>query len=188
LALHDNPSRRPRLDVERTFSDYVGEAAAAVGVLFGIGILIFIWGEIPEQVPRHFGVTGEPTAWDGRWSAAAPIVIAITMYIGLTTLNRIPHHFNFPWPIAEHNAAIQYRLAKSMLTWLKAVIVWMFVAIVWGQLRVALGDAEGLHPLLIMGFLIAIHAILAIFLYRAYKWRDGEVGDAERAGAGRGDS
>ena len=173
--MRDNLNQRPRIQAQRTPADFLGEFVAATGMLSGVLMLVVLWGDIPEQIPRHFGISGEPTAWDGRWSAVAPLVIAGALYIGLTLINRIPHFFNFPWPITAENAAIQYRLAMSMITWLKAVIVWMFVLIVWSQIRVGTGDADGINPFIIVGFLVGIHVVLGIFLYRAYRYRDGDT-------------
>jgi hypothetical protein len=173
--MRDNLSQRPRVELHRTFADYIGEVLALAGVTGGVLLLAIVWTELPGEIPRHFGFTGEPTAWSGRWSAVFPVAIALAIYVGLTLLNRAPHIFNYPWPITQQNAAIQYRLMRSMVIWLKAVCVWMLVAIVWSQARVALGDAEGVSPFLIFGFLIGIHMVLAVFLYRSYRCRDGDA-------------
>lgn len=172
--IRDNPGQRPRISVPRTVADTVGETLALAGVVGGVLLLVFIWADLPSEIPRHFGFSGEPTAWSGRWSAILPIVVAVALYLGLTLLNRAPHVFNYPWPITQRNAAIQYRLARSMVTWLKAICVLMMVSIVWSQTRVALGDADGISPFLIFGFLIGIHVVLGVFLYRAYRCRDDE--------------
>ena len=170
----DNPSQRPRINVPRTLLDYIGEILAFAGVVSGVLLLLFIWADLPGEVPRRFGLSGEPTAWSGRWSAVFPVVIAAGLYFGLTLLGRAPHVFNYPWPITEQNAAIQYRLARSMVIWLKALCIWMMVAIVWSQARVALGDADQVSPIMVVGFLIGIHAVLIIFLYRSYRCKDGD--------------
>jgi hypothetical protein len=172
--MRDNPSQRPRLDIPRTIADYIAEVLALAGVLAGLFLLGFIWTDLPSEIPRHFGFTGEPTAWSGRWSAVVPIVIAVVLYAALTLLARAPHVFNYPFPITQENAAIQYRLARSMIIWLKVSLVWMMISIVWSQARVALGDADGVSPIMIFGFLIGIHVILGVFLYRMFRYREGD--------------
>jgi low affinity Fe/Cu permease len=172
--MRDNLSTRPRVKLERTLADYIGEVFALAGVFALLFILALSWTALPGEIPRHFGLSGEPTAWSGRWSLIVPMGIALAIYIGFTLLNRAPHIFNFPWPITEQNARVQYRLARSMMTWLKALIVWMFALIAWSQVRVAHGESDTVSPFMIMGFLIGIHVVLGVFLYRAYRWRDGD--------------
>jgi hypothetical protein len=168
------PSQRPKLNVPRTVADYIGEVLSLAGVLAGLILLVLVWAELPEEIPRRFGITGHPTAWDDRWIVFFPVGISIALYVGLTFLNRYPHVFNYPWPITEENAAIQYRLARSMVTWLKALCIWMMITIVWSQTRVALGNAESVSPFMIMGFIIAIHVVLILFVYRSYRCQDGD--------------
>ncbi len=171
--MRDQLLQRPRLEIPRTFPDYIAEGLALTGVVAGLTLLAVVWTALPGEIPRHFGFSGEPTAWSGRWSAVFPIVLATGLYVGLTIIARYPHIFNFPYEITATNAAIQYRLARSMIIWLKAVCVWMLVLIVWSQARVATGAAEGVDPLMIFGFLIGIHVVLGIFLVQGFRYRDG---------------
>jgi hypothetical protein len=67
-----------------------------------------------------------------------------------------------------------YRLGRSMVIWLKALLIWMFLSIQWSQARVALGDADGIHPATIVFFLVGIHVVLGLFIFRSYMARDGE--------------
>lgn len=170
----DNPSQRPRLEIPRTFPDYVAEILSLTGVFAGLILLAVVWTDLPGQVPRHFGFSGEPTAWSGRWSVVFPIVLALGLYIGLTLIARYPHIFNYPIAITPENATIQYRLARSLIIWLKVLSVWMFVVIVWSQVRVATEETEGISPFLIFGFLIGIHVVLGIYLVQALRYRDGK--------------
>lgn len=175
--MRDNPSRRPRFDVPKTLPDYVGQVLGFAGACSGVLLLLIVWGDLPEQIPRHFGITGEPTAWSGRWSAAFGVGIALLIFVGLTLLARVPHIYNYPWPITDQNAEIQYRLMRSLVIWLNAVSVLMMVSIVWSQVRVALGSAEQINPFMIMGFIIVINVVLVLFVYRAYRCQDGDPGN-----------
>jgi uncharacterized membrane protein len=130
------------------------------------------WTDIPDRIPHHFGPTGQPTAWTDRAISIFPAVLGVVIYVGLTLLNRIPHLFNYPWPITEQNAAIQYQLARSLVTWLKLVIVGMFAYLLWGTLEVAEGGTDRIHPLAIVAFLLALHVIIGIFVYRMYRHRN----------------
>jgi hypothetical protein len=167
-------SKRPVIDPERTPWDRVAEFLSLLAVAWLVLMPLLGWSAIPEQVPRHFEFTGTTTAWTGRISIIFPVLIGVAMYAGLTLLNRVPHIFNYPWPITEQNARTQYQLARSMLSWLKLVVVTMFAYLTWGIVSVAEGERDRLHPLAVMGFLLAVHLLMAIFIYRMYRHRDGQ--------------
>ncbi len=169
------PSRRPRIDVPKTLPDYFGQVLALAGAGSGLLLILIILGALPEQVPGLFGITDDPAEWSGRWSAAVGVVVALVIFAAMTVLARVPHIYNYPWSITEQNAAIQYRLARSMVIWLNALSVLMLLSIVWSQVWVALGDLEQVNPFMIMGFIIVIHTVLVLFVYRAYRCQDGDL-------------
>ncbi len=43
----------------------------------------FIWNELPERVPTHFGIDGTPDAFGSKSSALIPIVILMTVGLGI---------------------------------------------------------------------------------------------------------
>jgi hypothetical protein len=75
--MRDNLSQRPRVELHHTFADYIGEVLALAGVAGGVLLLMIVWTDLPGEIPRHFGFTGEPTAWSGRWSAVFPVALAL---------------------------------------------------------------------------------------------------------------
>jgi hypothetical protein len=172
--MKDNLSQRPRIDVRRTGWDYAAEIIALIGAIAVVLIPLLLWADLPERIPRNFGFSGDPTAWSDRINIVFPTVIALAIYVGLTLTARIPNSFSYPWPVTEENAAKMYRLGRSMVIWLKALLIWMFLSIQSSQARVALGDADGIHPATIVFFLVGIHVVLGLFIYRAYMARDGE--------------
>ena len=43
----------------------------------------FIWNDLPERVPTHFGINGEPDAFGSKKSALIPIVVLMTVGLGI---------------------------------------------------------------------------------------------------------
>lgn len=178
--MRDNLSQRPKIDVPKTHWDYVADALAIVGIFLSLLILFVTWTALPEQVPRAILASGEPIAWGDRWTATLPLGMAVVNYVILRLMARVPHYFNYPWPITRENAAIQYRLSRSMVLWLNAIVVWMLLIIAWSQTRVALGAADRFPAMLILGFLVLIHVVLGVFIYRAYQHRHGDSCERRR--------
>jgi len=73
--------------------------------------------------------------------------------------------------VEERNEARQYRIALSMLAWLKAEVVWMLALIVWATVRVALGKAEGLGVLFTPGVIAVVGTTVAVHLVLSYRAR-----------------
>ena len=45
--------------------------------------MAFIWNDLPERVPTHFGISGKPDAYGSKISALAPIGILMTVGLGI---------------------------------------------------------------------------------------------------------
>jgi hypothetical protein len=89
----------------------------------------------------------------------------------LTVVRHFPNLANYPWPITKDHAAIQYRIIRSMLSWLKLELVWIFAYLEWGTLQVAKGRANGLNPAFLMLTLMAIFGTIAYYLIKGYQSR-----------------
>jgi uncharacterized membrane protein len=161
---------RPVIDHSRTGVDWLLEIAAIMGLVGAFAILGSAWSQLPERIPLHFDITGKPDGWGNKgWLWILPMIGAV-IYVGFTALVRVPHRFNYPWKITPENAQRQYRIARSLLTWLKAQITLLLAAIAWTTIRVALGKAEGIGawfvPVLV-GVLLATVVVHGAFALRA---------------------
>ncbi|MDI3341340.1 MAG: DUF1648 domain-containing protein [Sphaerobacter sp.] len=160
--------QRPVLDLPRGPSEVVAELLALAGV---IGTLVVLRRAWPDRVPTHFGPTGEPDAWGRKAWLLFPPLVMMVLYTALTILSRYPHIFNYPWRITAENAARQYRLARTMLSWLKAELVWLFAYLTWGTVRVAQGEAAGLGVAFLPVALLAIFGTLGVYFWVAARSR-----------------
>ena len=43
--------------------------------------IIYIWGQLPDQIAIHFNLQGEANGWGGKWSLLGPPVINIIVYL-----------------------------------------------------------------------------------------------------------
>lgn len=159
------PKLRPRLELTPTERGV--RLFAWVGLIVELLILAAYWSELPERVPRHFGLTGEADAWGGRGWLLPPPVVSLGLLLLLGWLERFPHRFNYPWRITEENARRQYRLARELLEWLAAISAWFFAAISLEQCHVALEGAALLGGWLVPAGLGALFLALGIYLVRA---------------------
>jgi uncharacterized membrane protein len=147
------------------------ETAAALGMLTMLYVTIKSWPLLPETIPHHFGVSGKPDAWSGKWILWLLPGISLVLYVGLTILGRYPHVYNYLWPITEKNAAAQYHLARTMIVALKAEIILLFAYLQQQTIQVALGKAGGLGVAFLPIFLILIFGTIGFYFVKAYQAR-----------------
>lgn len=162
---------RPVLELPRSAFENSLEFLAALGILLMFAMLAQYWPSLPERIPSHFGVSGQPDAWSGKSTLLILPVIAAVLYAGLTVLSRYPHLYNYAWPITEANAAAQYRLARQMIIVLKTEIVWIFAYVDWQTIQTALGRARGLGQAFLPIFLVMIFGSLGFYLYKGFQAR-----------------
>lgn len=149
------------------------EITALSGLTFHIGIIASKWVALPETIPVHFGVSGQPDLWGEKELMLLLPALSLLFYGGLTWLNRYPHKFNYLVSINEHNAERQYHLAQSLITAIKAQVMWLFAFITLQASRVALGETEELGFAFVPVVLVVSGATVVIYLIKASK--DGET-------------
>lgn len=164
-------SSRPVLSLRYTPLELMLEFAAGAGLLWTIGLIIFTYGSLPETIPTHFDLGGEPDGWGPRWMIAVLPAVELVLYVILTVMGRITHRLNYPWTVTEASAPRQYRLARGFLGLIKVEIVLFFGYIKFTGIRVALGNASGLAPIFVPIFLAATLGTIAVYLALAYRAR-----------------
>jgi uncharacterized membrane protein len=101
------------------------------------------WASLPERIPIHFNLHGQPDNWGGKSMLIALCLIAAAAYILLSFVQRRPGMMNIPFAVDLENSEVR-RLLAEMACILKASIMIVFFTIVWASVQVALGNAAGL--------------------------------------------
>jgi uncharacterized membrane protein len=158
------PEERPKLKVQLTTTDKLLE-------LLGWGVLLALWvwtgtsySNLPDTIPTHFNATGEADGFGRKASIVSLPVVATLLYIGLTLLNRVPHIFNFPTPVTQENALIQYTNATRMIRSLKFILVLVFAGISFQTIKQADGLGVWFLPVTLgLIFLPLIYFVIKSF-------------------------
>jgi len=156
--------QRPLPDLSRGPVEIIIEAIAFLGLVGVIVLIAVSWGNLPDRIPHHFDFSGRPDAWGGKWILVLMAAIPAVLYAMLSVFGRIPHRFNYLWPITAANAPQQYRIAVSLLRILKTEVMFLF-----GLLTLRIIQSQGLGwafvPIVIATFAMTIvsHLIAAFF-------------------------
>ncbi|WNR44614.1 DUF1648 domain-containing protein [Paenibacillus roseipurpureus] len=162
-------NNRPILPLTKTKLETVFDAISLLAIVSMIVYIAFEWHDLPERIPMHFNGSGEINRWGNKMSVIFPPMISLILYSGLTLLGRVPHVFNYPFPITADNALQQYENGRLFMTSLKTVITILFAFITWSVIRIA-KEGNGDINLWILGIiLLTLFGTIIFFIVRSYK-------------------
>ncbi len=101
--------------------------------------LLMQWSSLPDNVPVHFNFAGEPDNWGHKGLIWLLLFIGISMWIGLSVLEKYPHVYNYI-NLTEENAEKQYKNASMMINVIKNELLIFFILLTWRTVQVAKGS------------------------------------------------
>lgn len=134
--------------------DRIYEVVGFVAVLAGFGLVAVAYGSLPEDVPRHFGFDGEPTAYSSKGILWLLPSVGAAIYACLHWFKRRPDRFNYPMEVTAQNATALYQISFGLITRLNTITALLILFIVFGTVQSARsGDAQ-LNMAFVFGFVI----------------------------------
>lgn len=119
--------------------------AACLAILPAL-LLLRAWGSLPEEIPAHFGITGRPDRWGGRWQAWGVPLVALVIYGTFSTACGA-----WSWLLGRPSE-LPHGIEPLLL--MRVPIELLMTYITWGTIRVALKEAEGLDWRLLFTLLL----------------------------------
>lgn len=160
---------RPKLKLQLTTSDKVIEWKGW-GVLLLTWVLLFVYyPSLSDEIPIHYNAKGEIDAWGSKTHFLMLPIISTLLLVGLTTLNKFPHVFNYPVTITERNALKQYTNATRLIRYLKLVISVVFAVILLQTSRSAKGEIDGLGSWFLPLFLLSVFSVLIYAVVKSFR-------------------
>jgi len=137
-------NKRPQIKLQLNQTDKILEIVGWVSVVGIWALTLTNYSILPEIIPIHFNGAGKADGFGNKTHIFILPIISTLLFIGLTTLNKHPHMFNYPSQITKENAVHQYTNATRMIRVLKLVIVVLFGLIVFRKIQIVNGHADGL--------------------------------------------
>ena len=137
-------NKRPQIKLQLNQTDKILEILGWVSVVGIWALTLTNYSILPEIIPIHFNGAGKADGFGNKTHIFILPIISTLLFIGLTTLNKHPHMFNYPSQITKENAVHQYTNATRMMRVLKLVIVVLFGLIVFRKIQIVNGHADGL--------------------------------------------
>lgn len=145
------------MDTRRSTIDWLLEGVSAGALLAAIGDVAIHWSILPERIPVHFGLAGNPNGWGGKSMLLLLVATTVAISVILTVAESYQRLINVPLNVDRDSPEVR-RLLRSMVIAMKAVITVSFVWIVDLTMRTAVGEANGLGRAfapLFLGWMIA---------------------------------
>lgn len=126
-------------------------AIIAAAVLFTLIRFPFL----PETIPTHFNLLGEPDGWGPRASVLPLAGIAVAMTGGMVWVSFYPRIYNYLREVTPENAQRQYRLGEQMM-----VGVTLGLALMYAGILLATGAGLSTMTITLPGLLLTIGALV----------------------------
>jgi uncharacterized membrane protein len=113
--------------------------------------------KLPDRIPTHFNISGQPNAWGPPGFLWFLPVVAIGLYLLMTVLGSIQfRRYNLPVPVTESNLPFIQEQTGVMVAWIKCELLCLFTYLQWSIIQSARTSEFRLSPLLIPVFLAVI--------------------------------
>ena len=146
--------------------DKISEVASLFFITAGILIVAFSLPELPDTVPVHFDLRGEPNRYGSKYELWVVAGVSLLIWMLFSLLSSRPHLFNYPSQKNDQEA--QYKLGAKMMRSLKAWILFFFVIlnliIVYSARS---GKADG--AIWLIAFLLMIVAAHLVYFFTKWK-------------------
>lgn len=118
--------RRPKIKIQPTKADWGVDIIGLIGVIFTVVLVIIFYNDLPDTIPTHYNMTGQPDGFGGKSMLFTFPALTVVTYFILTIGLRFPNIYNYPFEITEENAERQYKNITLMVRILKTFIVMIF--------------------------------------------------------------
>ncbi|WP_163527497.1 DUF1648 domain-containing protein [Halobacillus ihumii] len=160
---------QPHIDLPPSAFEKLSTFISFLVMVITLIYLVVIWNKIPETIPVHFNLSGEPDNYGGKWSIIVLPIISLFIWVSFTMLEKYPHVYNYIVTIHERNAEAQYKNAVLMLSVLKLVICLLFSYLTWVSIQIGMGYQSGLGGWQMLITLAGTLGVVMIFLIRSIR-------------------
>lgn len=158
--------QRNHFFIPLTFLDKTIEVIGMLALVAAGMIPVMFFYELPEQIPVHFDIAGSPDAYGSRKSILILPLVAIVLYGAIYFLSRFQHAFSYPVPVTAQNHRPLLALTLQMLRLVRLALALLFLSLIASTVQVGLGESKRASIYFVIYFLLAIAAIIGIYMYR----------------------
>jgi uncharacterized membrane protein len=125
---------------------------------------LWLFPQLPDRIPMHFGPDGTPDAWGARGTIFLAVGFSLFMQLFLTFVPKLGASIS-PKIQKSKDPAAELAWAMDFISKVRLWVAGLFFLIVWNTTSVALGQAQGLN----WTFFIYTFGGVAVILFVAFR-------------------
>lgn len=152
--------------------DRVFAVLAIVVLVLTWALLIWAWPMLPERIPTHFGISGQPDGWSDKnfWSVFIPVLLPTILGAVFLWLYRSNQSFNIPSSVRlkdmpEPEKTILTKLGRHLLTMLYVLFTLIFAYLSLAIVSVGIGARAGLSSGVMLGLTAFLLLVVATYTF-----------------------
>jgi hypothetical protein len=162
---------KPKIKIQMTKADWILETIALIGLLLTIFLVIISYNDLPDIIPRHYTVHGQPDGFGEKSLFFILPATAMAIYVAMTLAIKYPSILNYPIRITNENASRQYFNLMMMIRIIKTLIILMLLYLTFATIQTGLGTMQGLGNWFLPLILLSILGTIVLFIHRGLKLR-----------------
>ncbi len=160
----------PEIVPKKTGMDKFIDITAGCLILLIFFFTLDIYSALPDKIPVHFNVFGEPDRFGSRFMIFLLPTIGALLYTGFVILNRFPHLFNYPAHITPENAENVYTFSTRFLRLINFLTVILFALLQWFVIQSIYDPTIGSRIIIIViGYCVAVFSGVIFYFIKLKK-------------------
>lgn len=162
------------------FLPYMAIGFGLVGGLYSIGYAWSHYAQLPELVPIHFGLLGQPDRWRPRSFATVMMlpIMSLVMGVGIAGMAYLVDQAKRAIRYGDKGVSFEAqqgfrRIMANFLAIVSVLLTGMLTILSQSSVQVALGKAQALSPAMMLSTLILAVFALAGSIYIAVRYGQG---------------
>ena len=143
------------IKIPKTKGEWVWDIIGLIVYLASIVSLIFVWNELPDQVPGHYNAQGEVDRMGSKFELLLLPGIGLFMILFIRFFESHPELHNYPQRLNQSNAEQFYLQSRKLANQLKNICLIIFTLLLFESVSIGLdwwnGFGISLLPLILVG-------------------------------------
>lgn len=130
----------PRPKLKKQSLDIFLEILGAIAIVISFALPALYYQDLPENLPRHYGLDGVPDAYGGKGIIWVLPIMGLPLYLIISLISTIPSLINLPFKPSPEKIEIYQRKYSRMIRIMNVGMVCTFAFLTYNSIQIGLGN------------------------------------------------